>query len=56
MDKYDIYTALENMDRFGGGFEQALACCYSQADPCNKEILLNAFNSLFVKFIDFNNG
>ena len=56
MDKYQIYTAIENMDRFGGSFEQALAACYSIADPDNKTVLLNAFESLFRKFIDFNNG
>ena len=56
MNKYDIYTALQNMDRFGGSFEQALAACYSIADPDNKTVLLNAFESLFRKFIDFNNG
>ncbi len=55
MDKYQIYTAIENMDRFGGSFEQALAFCYSQADPDNKTILLSAFEPLFIKFIDFRN-
>ena len=55
MDKYEIYTAIQNMDRFGGSFEQALAACYSIADPDNKTILLNAFESLFRKFIDFKN-
>ena len=47
MDKYQIYTALQNMDRFGGSFVQALACCYSLADPNNKTILLNAFEPTF---------
>ena len=56
MDKYQIYTALQNMDRFGGSFVQALACCYSLADPDNKTILLNAFEPTFKKYIDFNNG
>ena len=55
MDKYEIYTAIQNMDRFGGSFEQALAACYSIADPDNKTILLNAFESLFRNFIDFKN-
>tara|TARA_R100000773_G_scaffold9315_3_gene8830 strand:- start:1343 stop:1513 length:171 start_codon:yes stop_codon:yes gene_type:complete len=56
MDKYEIYTAIQNMDRFGGSFVQALACCYSLADPDNKTILLNAFEPTFKKYIDFNNG
>ena len=55
MNKYDIYTALQNMDRFGGSFEQALAACYSIADPDNKTILLSAVEPLFIKFIDFRN-
>ena len=55
MNKHQIYKALENMDRFGGSFEQALAACYSIADPDNKTILLNAFESLFRNFIDFKN-
>ena len=39
MDKYQIYTALQNMDRFGGSFVQALACCYSLADPDNDDLI-----------------
>ena len=53
MNKYDIYTALQNMDRFGGSFEQALAFCYSQADPDNQTILYNAFEHLFFKYARF---
>jgi len=56
MDKYHSYTAIENIDRYGDSFEQALAVYYSQADPDNKTILLSAFEPLFIKFIDFNNG
>ena len=43
MTKHFIYKALENMDRFGSSFEQALAFCYSQADPDNQTILYNSF-------------
>ncbi len=56
MTKHFIDRAIENMDRFGGSFVQALACCYSLADPDNKTILLNAFEPTFKKYIDFNNG
>tara|TARA_B100000900_G_scaffold121516_1_gene102526 strand:+ start:3936 stop:4106 length:171 start_codon:yes stop_codon:yes gene_type:complete len=53
MTKYFINQALENMDRFGGSFEQALAFCYSQADPDNQTILYNAFEHLFFKYARF---
>ena len=56
MTKHFIYKALENMDRFGGSFEQALAFCYSQADPDNQTILYNAFESIFFKYAKFNDG
>ena len=55
MTKYFINQALENMDRFGGSFEQALAFCYSQADPDNQTILFNAFEATFTKYANFTN-
>ena len=54
MDKHKIYTALDNMDRFGGSFVASLAFCYSQADPDNQTILYNAFESTFIKYAKFN--
>ena len=54
MDKHQIYTALDNMDRFGGSFVASLAFCYSQADPDNQTILLNAFKTTFNKYANFN--
>ena len=54
MNKYQINTALDNMDRFGGSFLAALAFCYSQADPDNQTILYNAFESTFIKYAKFN--
>ena len=54
MDKHQIYTALDNMDRFGGSFISSLALCYSQADPGNQTILYNAFESTFIKYAKFN--
>ena len=56
MNKQQIYTALDNMDRFGGSFLAALAFCYSQADPDNQTILYNAFESTFIKYAKFNEG
>ena len=53
MDKYEIYTALQNMDRFGGSFVQSLAVCYRKADPDNQTILYNAFEHLFFKYAKF---
>ena len=53
MDKYQINTALDNMDRFGGSFVASLAFCYSQADPDNQTILYNAFEHLFFKYARF---
>ena len=54
MNKQQIYTALDNMDRFGGSFVASLAFCYSQADPDNQPILYNAFESTFIKYAKFN--
>ena len=53
MEKHQIYTALDNMDRFGGSFVSSLAFCYSQADPDNQTILFNAFENLFNKYATF---
>ena len=55
MNKQQIYTALDNMDRFGGSFVSSLAFCYSQADPDNQTILYNAFESTFIKYANFKN-
>ena len=52
--KSEIYTALDNMDRFGGSFVASLAFCYSQADPDNQTILFNAFEATFTKYANFN--
>jgi len=55
LSKNQIYTALDNMDRFGGSFVASLAFCYSQADPDNQTILLNAFEATFTKYANFPN-
>ena len=55
MNKYQINTALDNMQRFGGSFVASLAFCYSKADPDNQTILFNAFEATFTKFANFNN-
>ena len=55
LSKQQIYTALDNMDRFGGSFVASLAFCYSQADPDNQTILLNAFEATFTKYANFPN-
>ena len=55
MNKYQINTALDNMDRFGGSFVASLAFCYSQADPDNQTILYNAFEATFTKYANFKN-
>ena len=55
MNKQQIFTALDNMDRFGGSFISSLAFCYSQADPDNQTILYNAFESTFIKYANFSN-
>ena len=54
MNKHQINTALDNMDRFGGSFIASLAFCYSQADPNNQTILFNAFEATFTKYANFN--
>ena len=54
MNKHQINTALDNMDRFGGSFLASLAHCYSLADPDNQTILYNAFESTFIKYAKFN--
>ena len=54
MNKEQIYTALDKMDRFGGSFVASLAFCYSQADPDNQTILFNAFEATFTKYANFN--
>ena len=54
MNKQQIYTALDNMNRFGGSFEASLAFCYYQADPDNQTILFNAFEATFTKYANFN--
>ena len=55
LSKNQIYIALDNMDRFGGSFVASLAFCYSQADPDNQTILLNAFEATFTKYANFPN-
>ena len=55
LTKHQIYTALDNMDRFGGSFIAALAFCYSQADPDNQTVLYNAFESIFIKYANLSN-
>jgi len=55
LSKNQIYTALENMDRFGGSFVASLAFCYSKADPDNQTILFNAFEAIFTKYANFTN-
>jgi len=55
LSKQQIYTALDNMDRFGGSFVASLAFCYSQANPDNQTILFNAFESTFIKYANFTN-
>ena len=55
LTKSEIYTALDNMDRFGGSFVASLAFCYSQADPGNQTILFNAFEATFTKYANFKN-
>ena len=55
MEKHQIYTALDNMNRFGGSFVASLAICYSKADPDNQTILYNAFKSTFIKYANFTN-
>ena len=55
LSKQQIYIALDNMDRFGGRFVASLAFCYSQADPDNQTILLNAFEATFTKYANFKN-
>ena len=55
MEKHQIYTALDNMDRFGGSFIASLAHCYSLADPDNQSMLFNAFESTFIKYANFKN-
>ena len=55
MNNYQINTALDNMQRFGGSFVASLAFCYSKADPDNQTILYNAFESTFIKFANFKN-
>jgi len=54
MNKQQIHTALDNMDRFGGSFIASLAFCYSQADPDNQTILFNAFEATFTEYANFN--
>ena len=54
MNKYQINTALDNMDRFGGSFLASLAFSYSQADPDNQTILFNAFEATYTIFANFN--
>ena len=53
MNKHQINTALDNMDRFGGSFIASLAFRYSQADPDNQTILFNAFEATFTKYANF---
>ena len=55
MNNYQINTALDNMQRFGGSFVASLAFCYSKADPDNQTILYNEFESTFIKYANFKN-
>jgi len=55
MEKHQIYTALDNMDRFGGSFIASLAHCYSLADPNNQTVLFDAFEAIFTKYANFKN-
>ena len=44
---------LEAMYRYGGGFVQALARCFSAADADNRSRLLAAFPELWEKYREF---
>jgi len=56
LTKQQIYTALDNMDRFGGSFIASLATCYRKADPENKDVLLFVFTKYFTKYANFTNN
>ena len=55
MNKHQIIPMLHNMQRFGGSFVASLAFCYLKADPTNRAILFNAFESTFIKYANYHN-
>ena len=55
MKEHQIIPALHNMQRFGGSFVASLAFCYLKADPNNRAILFNAFESTFIKYANYHN-
>ena len=46
------YETLETMRECGGSFVRALVQCYHAADPGNRELLLEAFASVFAEYAE----
>lgn len=46
-----LYSALQRMEQYGGGFASTIAVAYYRADSFNRAKLLAAFGDLIEQFI-----
>lgn len=50
MSESELMRAAHNMDRYGGGFAEAIALAYFRADSTNKVRVVDAFPELFERY------
>ena len=58
MERSQLYTAADNMQKYGGHFATAIAKAFCAADSDNRQLLLQAFGHLFEQYAParWNNG
>lgn len=49
-----LCNAAANMERYGGGFCEALALAFCRADSYNTQRLVDAFPNIFERYYNFN--
>jgi len=50
MSESELFKAAHNMEKYGGGFAEAIASAYFRGDSENKQRLLTAFGHLFERY------
>lgn len=50
MSESELHKAAHNMDRYGGGFAEAIASAYFRGDSTNKVRVVDAFPELFERY------
>ena len=50
MTDSELNKAARNMEKYGGGFAEAIALAYFRADSTNQVLLVDAFGHLFERY------